>query len=76
VTVVAIKHRSRHRQMIHSAAVFCATLTDHITLLVTHRYIDEERVILIFKLPWQEVVTDFHDKAKNISSGYASFNYR
>ena len=32
--------------------------------------------MLVFNMPWQEVVTDFHDKAKNISSGYASFSYK
>ena len=37
---------------------------------------DEDRVLLRFSLPWSEVVTDFHDKAKNISSGYASFHYK
>ncbi len=26
-------------------------------------------------VPWQEVVCDMHDQIKNISSGYASFNY-
>ncbi|KAG5184471.1 Guf1, mitochondrial translation elongation factor EF4 [Tribonema minus] len=40
------------------------------------KFIDGERVLLVYKLPWQEVVTDLHDKAKSISSGYASLTYR
>jgi len=38
-------------------------------------YIDEERVIVKYKLPLNEVATDFYDKLKSVSSGYASFDY-
>ena len=38
-------------------------------------FIDEERVILRYKLPLTEVATDFYDKLKSASSGYASFDY-
>ncbi len=38
-------------------------------------YIDAERVQLIFEAPLMEVVVDFHDQLKSISSGYASMSY-
>ncbi len=38
-------------------------------------YLDEERIILKYKLPLNEVATDFYDKLKSLSSGYASFDY-
>ncbi len=38
-------------------------------------YIDELRVILKYKLPLNEVATDFYDQLKSLSSGYASFDY-
>ncbi|MBI2345031.1 elongation factor 4 [Candidatus Dependentiae bacterium] len=38
-------------------------------------YLDEERVVLSYLLPLNEVATDFYDTLKSISSGYASFDY-
>jgi elongation factor 4 len=38
-------------------------------------YIDENRIILKYKLPLNEVATDFYDELKSLSSGYASFDY-
>jgi len=38
-------------------------------------YIDETRAILHYEMPMSAILTDFYDKIKSISSGYASINY-
>jgi len=38
-------------------------------------YLDEDRVILHFEVPLSGLITDFYDKLKSVSSGYASLNY-
>ncbi|CAM9278328.1 unnamed protein product [Ascophyllum nodosum] len=61
----------------------CDSLGSILTLLKNRRghqtslkYLDDGRVLLEYKLPWQEVVSDLHDQqAKTLSSGYASFDY-
>lgn len=35
-----------------------------------------DRVILFFEIPLSEIIIDFYDKLKNISSGFASMNYQ
>ncbi len=37
--------------------------------------LDEERIILKYKLPLNEVATNLYDQLKSLSSGYASFDY-
>lgn len=37
--------------------------------------IDNNRLLLQYYLPLCEVIVDFHDTLKTISSGYASFDY-
>ncbi|XP_068085950.1 translation factor GUF1 homolog, mitochondrial isoform X2 [Anabrus simplex] len=37
--------------------------------------IDNSRVMMTFKLPLNEILVDFHDHLKSLSSGYASFDY-
>ncbi len=38
-------------------------------------YLDPTRVMLTYELPFAEVVMDFYDKIKSLTSGYGSFNY-
>lgn len=38
-------------------------------------YIDETRAILHYEIPMATILTDFYDKVKSVSSGYASINY-
>ena len=39
------------------------------------KYIDNERMIVQYLLPLNEIIMDFHDGLKSLSSGYASFDY-
>lgn len=37
--------------------------------------IDNDRIMLQYELPLSEIIIDFHDALKTITSGYASFDY-
>ena len=39
------------------------------------KYLDNNLVMMNYILPWAEIVVDFYDHVKNISSGYASIEY-
>lgn len=38
-------------------------------------FLNEDRVILVYELPLNEVAIDFYDKLKSLTSGYASLDY-
>ena len=39
-------------------------------------FVDETRVLLVYQMPLAETVaSDFHDRLKSVSHGYASFDY-
>lgn len=38
-------------------------------------YLDEGRILFHFEMPLAGLITDFYDKIKSVSSGYASLNY-
>lgn len=42
---------------------------------MTNKLIGNDRFILQYEMPLNEVIFDFHDSLKSISSGYASFDY-
>ena len=42
---------------------------------VDSKNIDNSRVMIQFKFPLNEIVVDFYDALKSLSSGYASFDY-
>ncbi len=39
------------------------------------KYLSPERVLIKYETPLSEIIIDFYDRLKNISSGYASMNY-
>lgn len=47
----------------------------HRGVLKNMEYISEQRVILHYEFPLSHVITNFYDRLKSITSGYASFSY-
>lgn len=39
------------------------------------QYLNENRVMLVYQMPTNEIVMDFYDKLKSSTKGYASFDY-
>jgi GTP-binding protein LepA len=50
-------------------------LNDRRGLQVKMDYINENRVLLEYDIPMNEIVTDFYDRLKSVTKGYASFDY-
>jgi GTP-binding protein LepA len=44
-------------------------------ILLNQQYIDQSRAMLTYELPMNELISDFYDELKSLSSGYASMNY-
>ncbi len=44
-------------------------------IYVSTEYIDPTRAMLTYQIPFAEIVLDFYDKIKSITSGYGSLNY-
>lgn len=68
------------------AKVEIITPTDHVGALMqlaqerrgifkNQQFIDQTRVMLTYDLPMNELIGDFYDELKSLSSGYASLNY-
>lgn len=38
-------------------------------------YIDKERILISFEAPLSDIIINFHDNLKSVSSGFASMNY-
>ncbi|CAO3575032.1 unnamed protein product [Mortierella alpina] len=80
---ISWKVRSVQEPMVRSTIIFPQEYLGDIMVLcgsrrgvqLEHTYLDENRVLLKYRLPLAEVVTDFHDELKGRSSGFASFDY-
>lgn len=44
-------------------------------VLVKTETMDARRLLLTYRFPLNEIITDFHDKLKSVTKGYGSFDY-
>lgn len=45
------------------------------SMYLNTEYIDLERILLTFEVPLTDIIVNFHDDLKSVSSGYASMSY-
>ena len=45
------------------------------SMYINTEYIDQERILLTFEVPLMDIIVNFHDDLKSVSSGYASMSY-
>jgi GTP-binding protein LepA len=45
------------------------------SMYLNTEYIDLERILLTFEVPLMDIIVNFHDDLKSVSSGYASMSY-
>jgi GTP-binding protein LepA len=50
-------------------------IQNHRGVFKTINYLEEKRVIIKAELPLSQIITDFYDQLKSVSSGYASMSY-
>jgi GTP-binding protein LepA len=44
-------------------------------IFLNTQYLDDERVVLSYKIPLSEIIVNFYDRLKSMSAGYASMSY-
>jgi GTP-binding protein LepA len=58
---------------------YIGTIMDLVTtrrgVFAEMKYIEAERVLMIYKIPLAELITDFYDQLKSRTQGYASLDY-
>jgi len=51
-------------------------VTEKRGIYLNTEYLGNQRVVLHYEMPLSSILTDFYDKLKSVSSGYASLNYK
>ena len=59
----------------HYLGVIMSLGSDKRGILLHTDTIDSNRLMLTYRFPLNEVITDFNDKLKSVTQGYASFDY-
>jgi GTP-binding protein LepA len=59
----------------NSLSAVMSLMQDHRARQDEINYLDDGRVLMRYTMPWQEVVTNFFDKIKSATAGYATFDY-